>query len=188
VRKAAVEKLTDQAVLMAIVEDHNEYAGVKIEAIIKLPDRDVRLVQLMETIYDPPVHLAIVTHITDQTILSAIAKGEVGIHSEVHIVAIKKLTDQSVLSEIALGKYEKLREKNHYVEKSRAEVRQAAMETLTDQTVLAEIAEKDRDANVRQAAIKKLTDQSALAKIAEVHEDRDVRRAAVNRLEELKKR
>ena len=190
VRQAAVEKLTDQAVLAEIAGTDGDN-DVRKAAVAKLTDQ-AALAEVAKNIWRPDVQMAAVAKLTDQVVLAEIAKtcsnndirqaalgkltdqallAEVarnGIRAEVQMAAVAKLTDQAVIAKVAktCSKY----------------AREAAVEKLIDQAVLAEIATKDSDWNVRYAAVRKLTDQALLAEIAKTDSERGVRQAAVKNL------
>jgi hypothetical protein len=163
--KAAVEKLTDQALLAKIaVEDTN--ADVRYLAVKKLTDQAV-LAKIAVKDREPYVRRAAVQNLTDQAALAKVAVEDK--EWRIRDSAVEKLTDQALLAKIA-------------VEATEASVRPAAVRNLTDQALLAKIAVNDKDPDVREAAVEKLTDQALLAKIAVVDENEWVRRAAVEKL------
>ena len=160
--KAAVEKLTDQALLAKIaVEDTN--ADVRYLAVKKLTDQAV-LAKIAVKDREPYVRRAAVQNLTDQAALAKVAVEDK--EWRIRDSAVEKLTDQALLAKIA-------------VEATEASVRPAAVRNLTDQALLAKIAVNDKDSDVREAAVEKLTDQALLAKIAVVDKDRSVRAKAI---------
>jgi cell division protein FtsN len=165
VRYAAVENLTDQAVLAKIaVEDKAE--SVRIAAVEKLTDQAV-LARVATEDERSFVRYAAVEKLTDQAVLAKIAVHDW--HSDVRRAAAENLTDQAVLTMIA-------------TEGKSTSVRIAAVKNLIDQAVLTMIAAEDWDSEVRHAAVEKLTDQAVLTKIAAADWDSEVRHAAMEKL------
>ena len=164
VRKAAVAKLTDQAALAEVAKNIWR-PDVQMAAVAKLTDQVV-LAEIAKTCSNNDIRQAALGKLTDQALLAEVAKN--GIRAEVQMAAVAKLTDQAVIAKVAktCSKY----------------AREAAVEKLIDQAVLAEIATKDSDWNVRYAAVRKLTDQALLAEIAKTDSERGVRQAAVKNL------
>jgi hypothetical protein len=164
VRKAAVAKLTDQAALAEVAKNIWR-PDVQMAAVAKLTDQVV-LAEIAKTCSNNDIRQAALGKLTDQALLAEVAKN--GIRAEVQMAAVAKLTDQAVIAKVAktCSKY----------------AREAAVEKLIDQAVLAEIATKDSDWNVRYAAVRKLTDQALLAEIATKDSDWNVRYAAVRKL------
>jgi hypothetical protein len=166
VRQAAVYKLTDQALLAKIaVEDNNQY--VRSAAVINLTDQNVLAKIVIEAVdFRFDVREAFL-HLTDQALLARIAieaKNE-----DVRKNAVKDLTDQALRTKIA-------------VEANDADVRATAVEDLTDQAMLAKIAVEDNSTSVRATAVGKLTDQALLTRFAVKDNSSDVRAIAVEKL------
>lgn len=133
VRRAAVQLLTDQAVL----------ANVAI--------RDEQEV----------LNRAALAKITDQAALARVAvagKGGLLEKDAISKEAIDKLTDQRLLMIVATRSRSTVDASSVSLE-----LRLAAAEKITDQALLAKIAIEDDSSEVRAAALKNLTDQSALA-------------------------
>lgn len=160
VRRAAVEKLTDPAVLARMG------MWVKPELTQQVTDPAL-LAEIAVKAKDWAVRRAAVANLTDQPLLAQIASADREIF--VRTTAVEKLLDQPALAQIALQDKE-------------PEVRRAAIEMLTDQALLAKVAVTTKDANVRYAAVEKLTDQTVLAKLAEKDPTPSVRVAAIGKL------
>lgn len=166
VRQAAVYKLTDQSLLAKIaVQDNNQY--VRSAAVINLTDQNVLAKIAIEAVdFRFDVREAFL-HLTDQALLARIAveaKNE-----DVRKNAVKDLTDQALRTKIA-------------IEAKDADVRATAVEDLTDQALLAKIAIEDNSTSVRATAVEKLTDQALLTKFAVKDNNSDVRAIAVEKL------
>ena len=148
VRKAAVEKLTDQAVLAKIAKTDSDWrvrtvAFEKLTgAIAKLTDQAV-LAEIAKTGSESLVRKVAVRKLTAQALLAEIAKTDS--ESDVRKEAVEKLTDQAVLAKIAKTD-------------SESDVRREAVKNLTDQAVLAEIAKTNSSHGIRQVAEKKLAE------------------------------
>jgi hypothetical protein len=136
-------------------------------AVEELTDQTL-LTEIAKNDEDARVRTAAVNNpnLTDQILLAEIVKDSVG--SDVREAAVEKLADQSLLAGIAKNDED-------------ARVRRAAVNNprLSDQTLLAEIARTSAAGDVRQAAVERLTDQTLLCKIAEDDKDGRVRAAAV---------
>ena len=166
VRQAAVYKLTDQALLTKIAEgDNNEY--VRSAAVINLTDQAVLArIAIEANDFGFDVREAFL-HLTDQALLARIAVE--ARNADVRVNAVKDLTDQALLAKIA-------------VEAKNADVRATAVQDLTNQALLAKIAVEDNSTSVRATAVYKLTDQALLAKFAVEDKSSDVRVTAVEKL------
>jgi len=189
VRKAAVEKLTDQSAL----------------AKIAMSDPDSSVIS------------AAVDHLTDQTLLVSVALQAAD--SEARYLALDKITNRQLLSKIALESkdaeigrfaYQNLFDKveNDARDGSKGvetllgaddlamlakissgaalpEVREASVELLSrlkDKTILENMALNDKVAAVRLAAVDELADQATLIKIAATDNDEDVRKDSIKHL------
>lgn len=153
-RKQLIEEITDQSLLMRIVNKNSEFFRSDRHGTKEI---DYRIIA--------------VKHITDQLILARIAQEIPGLCVDVRNTAIMQLTDQSILTTIARNDHNSI-------------VREAAITKLDDQSVLATIAQNDLGRSVREAAITKLTDQSILAAIAQNDPDWAVRVAATKKLDD----
>jgi hypothetical protein len=168
VQVAAAGKLTDQALLSKVaVEAHDE--GVRVAAVKRLTDQALLTkVALQPLSFDnEDVIVAAVEKLTDQALLAKIAtkNGNIGVRA----AAVRTLTDQALKAQIAMG------DKEFFV-------KEAGLKTLTDQALLAKIAVEGRDVGDRCAAVQALTDKALVAKIAVEDESEYVRVAAVQRL------
>ncbi len=198
VRKAAIEKLTDQTILADIVKNTSSFyssssdirkaaiekltdqtlladiaknansSNIQKAAIEKLTDQTI-LADIVENTFSLDVRKAAIEKLTDQTLLADIAKNTKGLWA-VRKAAIEKLTDQTILADIA---------KNT---KEFWAARTAAIEKLTDQTILADIVKKTYSSDISKATIEKLTDQTILADIAKNANSLNVRKAAIEKL------
>jgi len=148
-RLAAVEKITDQAVLaeIAISNDH-------MTEICKLAAKRVSgqpmLAVVARKAKDNSIRLAAAEKVTDQAVLAEIVKTDN--NSNICKKVFEKIDDPALLADIA--------------KTTRIDfLRLAATEKITDQAVLAEIAVKDRSLT----AVKKITDQALLASVAKTN-------------------
>ena len=133
VRKVAVARIKDQAVLAEVVtnEDH---PAVRKAAVEHVTDQAV-LSKVALNDGSDEVRRAAVERVTDQAVLAQIAAEEVKRYShdgkdrnwEVRKAAVARVTDQAVLSKVALND-------------SDEEVCKAAATRVTDQAVLSELA------------------------------------------------
>ena len=166
VRLLAVYKLTDQALLAKIaVGDNDQY--VRSAAVINLTDQNVLVKIAIEADeFGLDVREAFF-HLTDQTLLARIAVE--ARNADVRKLAVKDLTDQALRAKIA-------------IEAKDAYVRATAVEDLTNQALLAKIAVEDNNTSVRATAVYNLTNQALLVKFAVEDKDSDVRAVAVQKL------
>ena len=190
--QAAVEKLTDQA-LLAKIAVNEENSLVRMAAVYKLTDQAL-LAKIAVGDNDQYVRSAAVEHLTDQTVLVKIAIEANDIGYDVR-EAFLHLTDQALLARIAVEAKNKdvrklavkdltdqaLRAKIA-VEAKDADVRATAVEDLTNQALLTKIAVEDNSTSVRATAVYNLTDQALLVKFAVEDKDTDVRAVAVQKL------
>jgi hypothetical protein len=159
VRRAAVDKLTDQALLAKIaIEDEDR--NVRSAAIARLSDAVLAKI----AVWVKP-HLT--ERVADQGLLRRIANEAK--EPSVRVAAVRKLTDQGPLQKIAVE------DKDPYV-------RGTAVAKLADRGLLAKIAIDDKDSHVRGTAAAKISDQGLLARIAVEDKDRHVRNAAAEKL------
>jgi hypothetical protein len=99
VRTAAVERLTDQAVLAKVaIGDKDEY--VRRAAVERLTDQAVLAKVAIED-KDENVRETAVRKITDQALLTRVAIGDKDEY--VRRAAVERLTDQAVLAKVAIG-------------------------------------------------------------------------------------
>ncbi len=154
-RRAAINKLTDQATLAKIALNKNDSGYLRIPAIVRLKDNAV----LEKIVYSQKstgisVRYNAAEQITDQTMLIKIANSD--LVDAVRRRAVRKITDQNVLAGIAL--YNK-----------NSQIREAAVETLQDQKVLGEVALMESsfsgDRSISRTAIQKMTNPAILKKI-----------------------
>jgi hypothetical protein len=146
-RKAAVEKIEDQAALAKLA---NHASGdVRVAAVEKLTDPSLLTYFARRGVWKQ--RRAAVRKLTDQRMLTEIA--EMDDNFDVRIAAVEKLTDPAALTEIAKTA-------------DNFGVRVSAVEKLTDQAVLTEIAKTDRNLRVRMAAVEKVTHPALLTEIA----------------------
>jgi tetratricopeptide (TPR) repeat protein len=147
VRKAAVERLDDKAVL-ADIAMHDEHPGVRQAAVHRLDDEAV-LAEIAVHDEHPGVRQAAVQRLDDEAVLADVAMHDE--HPGVRETAVERLEDPAALAEVAM-------------QNDDPAVREAAVERLADAVVLADIAVHDADPGVRQAAIDRL--MSACAETA----------------------
>ncbi len=143
VRAAAVDNLTDQAVLakVAMTEKDPRVVTWIIKRLKSQVADQTLLARLAVEAENPAVRKVAAWKLTDQPVLSKIAVDD---NDElVREAAVEKLTDQSLLSKIA-------------VEDNYVFVRAAAVEHLIDQELLSKIATEDKDSYVRGAAKNRL--------------------------------
>ncbi len=172
VRRAAVEKLTDQTSL-EMVAMKDEDGDVRLAAVGRLTDQTAlaKVALSLEFDYDVEhrqtnAQIAAVKKLTDQTVLGKIAlQGNMGARD----AAVRKLTDQTELARVA-------------TQGTNGSVRYVAVQKLTDQTVLAQVAIRDADVLTRLFAIDHLMDQAALAQAANGDPYKGNRLAAIARL------
>jgi hypothetical protein len=149
VRQAAVELVTDQAVLGDIARNAEE-GWVRTAALKRLTDQRV-FADLAKDGKEYAVRMGALNCVADDDLLADIAK-----HAEeadVRAAAVERVTDQRLLKDVAKSDKEWA-------------VRKAAVNRMHDNVMLAEIAENDKDPNVSQAAVERITDQSVLAHLA----------------------
>jgi hypothetical protein len=171
VRKAAVEKITDQSILAEIAKN-DKSSDVRKVVVVKLTDQSV-LADVAKNDKDSDVRQVAVEKIilSDvpidhqyqfENIFAIVALTDS--NSNVRKAAVEKITNQSILAKIAKN--------DNY-----PDIRSVAIEKLTDQSELADIAK-----NGNSAAVKKLTNQFFLAKIAKNGDYPDIRSAAIEKL------
>jgi hypothetical protein len=156
VRMAAVEHLTDQAVLAEIARQ-SPLPDYRVAAIERLEDPSV-LAEIATSAgaeggyLGKPAFEAALARITDQKVIERLATGS---GSELaRQAALAKLTDQEALARIGRGlKDDPLSDRSA----------QLIAENLTDQGALAELATSAVSASMRKAARRELKDQPALA-------------------------
>ena len=137
VRKAAVGKLTDHALLAKLaVEDG--VADVRKAAVEKLTDQAM-LAKVAVEDKDEYVRRAAVEKLTDQAVLAKMAMAE-DWRGSFKYVAVERLTDQAMLAKVMM-------------EARDGSVRTAAVKKLTDQAVLAKVAVEDKVSLVRYTAV-----------------------------------
>ncbi len=165
IRKAAAEKLTEETVLIKVaMEDTNSY--VRIVAVEKLTDQSI-LAKVAMTDEDVYVRQAAVSKMTDQAVLSRLAATDKNVN--VRQTAMERLSNKKVLAKIAMDDKD-------------TKIRMSLINKLEDQELFAKLATNDQIVAVRRAAVEKLTDQSVLAKIALNDKDLEMRKAAIERL------
>lgn len=165
VRRAAIEKLSDQAVLADIAKT-DRVSDARRTAVEKLTDQ-VLLAGIAKTGNSSLVREAAVRKLSDQAVLGDIAKNNRRYRAR--RAAVTKLSDKLLLADIAKSD-------------SAWKVREAAVKKLTDCAVLADIGRTDSSWHVRLRAVEKLTDQAVLRDIARTEKDEDVREAAMKKL------
>jgi hypothetical protein len=159
VRKAAVEKLTERTALIDVARNSNYY-DVSEKATMELIEPTVREVDMSPLYMNPDVKFLSMDELVDM------AKNHKS--WQMRKMLIRILDDQNLLDYVA---------KND----SEADVRMAAVKNkyFINQRALAFIAKNDRDSIVRKVAVEKLIDKNALSDIARNDSDADVRLAAV---------
>ena len=165
VRRSAVEKLTDQAMLENIAKNDNDFR-VYEQAIQKVSNQRV-LADIAISSNDSNKGYCASLAITKQELLADVVKRSKC--EEALIEVVKKLEDKALLAETA---------KNSEYFRVRAE----AVMKLDDQALLSYIAENDIDDYPRREAIKKVADQDVLFRIAVSNNDDSTRNAATGRL------
>jgi hypothetical protein len=190
VRRAAVEKLTDQDLLagIAVVDEGSGVRRAAAErlvdqallAVVAVEDRDSDVRGVAAKRVTDPVLLArmgmwvnpdMTRQVTDPALLTRIVAEAKD--SSVRRVAARNITDQALLSKIAVSDRD-------------YEVRVVAVERLTDQALLARLAAEDADAHVHFAAVRTLTDQALLADLAVKAKRQGVRLAAIGKVTDQK--
>jgi hypothetical protein len=147
VRLAAVDQLTDEALLADIAE--NDTAP---EVRRSAAERAQALwAHCAKTTVSELVRELALEKLTDQVLLGQIAASNMA--TDLRAAALAKLSDQHLAAEI--------------VENSDAVLGIAAVKRITDQSLLAEIARTAPGIDVRVKAVAKLTDLVVLARIAE---------------------
>jgi len=149
-REAAVEKISDQAVLKDIAFNAQEY-DARTAALKKITDQTL-LVEITLSNKDIYFRSEAAKRVTDQTVLKGLVQNKKE-KLEIRIAAMWNLTDTSLLIDVALH--------NTY-----SSLRIAAAKHITDQVVLNNIALNDQEEEVRNVAISKISDQSALRDMA----------------------
>ncbi len=138
-RRAALEKLNDQAVLIEVAK--KDLVGmVREDAIRKVDDQQV-LADIAQRDENRDIRVAAVKRLTNQSILARIGRADKDVY--VREAVAQSLNDQGELLRIA-------RTDKWFG------VRQEATKRLTDIAALKEIAEKDEDPFVREAAKKRI--------------------------------
>ncbi len=174
VRKAAVEKLTDQEWLAKVVVEGRD-TDVRGVAVGKLTDETLLtnlqiqavLAKLAGDHQAAEVRKATVEKLTDQAVLAKIAvKDQV---AEVRRAAVKKLTGQSLLAKIAM-------------QDASLDVRITAISKVTDQVLLQRWAANNPQAAIRLASVKGITDDQFLVRRLSVESSAAVRAAIVETL------
>jgi len=158
VRREAVDKLTDQAVLADLAKNDAEYY-VRWGAVKKITDQAV-LTDVAENDKNCYVLLAVAEKLTDQTLAQKVYADLASNYvDDVRLRAAEKLTDQTLAQKVYA-----------YLAKNSADddVRLKAAGKLTDQTLAqkayADLAKKAAD-DVRLEAAGKLTDQTLAQEI-----------------------
>ena len=152
--KAAVEQITDQALLAKVASSASE-TDVRIAAIRKLTDQSTLAKIAME---DDSYFIsqAAIGNLTDQPTLEKIALGRKS--SFLRGEAINKLTNPKILEKIAM-------------EDEDSNVRMSTINKLTNPEILAKIAMQEEKLNIRKRAINKLAKQDMLEKLAAINGD-----------------
>ena len=158
-REAAINKLSDQAILAEVVEYYevggqgarDDYKGISWRLL------DAARKRMAE------MRVAVVA---DQAALAEIAKTD---SERDGCAALERITDQSVLADVARNA-------------RTLKVQAAAVERITNQTLLADIAGQARNSDTRANAAAKLSDQETLIAIAMTDPEPVVRAKAVRRL------
>ena len=157
IRKAAVERMVDQTILVEIARTDAD-ACIRKAAVKKLKEPSI-LAEIAKTDENMDACIAAVEKLNDPVLLADIAKTKTGgILSYKHmdavsLVALEKITDQVLFSDSAKSA--------HYTS-----VRKAATNQLTSQALLTVIATTDKSPAVRKVAVQQLSDQLLLADIA----------------------
>jgi len=174
--KSAIEKLTDQAVLVRIAtydaKDYKRYL-----AVMKI-GRQVDLAQVARTCNFHSTCEIVVHRLCDQAELAHVAENSGW--DDVRIAAADKLYDTALSQRV----YAKLATNHENDEVYQQCVRKAAVERLVDQGLLIEIARNGNHRDVCSAAVMNpaFTDEAALVYIAKHHVDFCVRRHAAGKL------
>ncbi|HEY1205238.1 MAG: hypothetical protein ABSH46_11105 [Bryobacteraceae bacterium] len=205
VRQAAVKKLHKQKTLASIAK-YDKDSDVCAAAVENLTDQAI-LVDLAENGYYETVrgHAVRNPHLADQAVLARIAKsgsrgaGWTSAMETACWAAVGKLTDQALLVEIAKNRNHTARSEaasNRHLtdeallaelatkdEDSSVRVHAVRNPNLTDQALLAHAAKNDENPWVRSSAVERLTDQVLLVEIAKNGEEGEsVRKAAAEKL------
>lgn len=144
VRKAAVERLTNQVLLAEIVMNAKGWEDVRELAVAKVEDQALLVKVALETNYvGYAISCAAARHLKDQTLLAKVALEASGFGEGVCLPAVKGLTNQVLLAKVATAA--KL-----------MDVRQVAMQQLSDQELLARMAVEEVDHHIREAACRRL--------------------------------
>jgi len=171
VRKAAIEQLTDQAILAEIAKTDKECAVCQV-AVKRLTDQAL-LAEIVKTNKKSEVREAAVEKISDQALLAEIARTDRDMY--VCVKALQRMTDQALIIEIA--------------KKYRAEeLQEKVVSLVSDKSLLSSIALGSMSGRARLAAADKLADQAAAqAAYADIAKnvfggDFDVRPAATDKI------
>ncbi|MGO9093761.1 MAG: hypothetical protein ACLQGV_00920 [Bryobacteraceae bacterium] len=164
--KAAIRKLTDQALLAKIALE-SQYASARQAAVLKLTDQSL-LVKIALQDQQANVRQAAVDSLNDQALLATLAIQSK--YTPVRVAAINKLTDQVLLARIAI--------------EGEGWPPSEALRKLTDQAMLAKVAIQSKSQSAGFDAVRKLTDKALLDRVAAEARDQHVRESAVAKLEE----
>jgi hypothetical protein len=174
-RKAAVVRVTDQAVLEEIATQRDVGIGnidVREAATNRLTDQRV-LAEIAKNDRFSDVRRAAVARLTGERMLAGVAKMAECTKNDgtrdVSKAALERVTDQGLLVEIARTA-------------PIAEVRRAAVARVTDEVVAADITKNDVDAGVCESAVARVKDQGLLADIARSAPELHIRWRAAERL------
>ena len=164
-RVNAVEKITDQNVIIDIAKNNSEnYA--RVAAIIKVTDQRV-LFDIAKNNSDGYARQSAINLITDQNVLADIALNDSD--SFVRVTAINNITDQNTLKEI-------------YKNETNSYNRITVVRKITDQNTLIDIYKNDPDKKVREIAVENLTDQYTLIDIYKNDPDISFRSSAFSNI------
>ncbi|MBF0538738.1 MAG: hypothetical protein HQL03_10860 [Nitrospirae bacterium] len=112
VRKAAVEKLTDQKVLADIAK-HDKDWSVRAAAHEKLGNKEEALFEVAKNAMPSKVRKAAVEKLTDQKVLADVAKNDEDWN--IPNAAVAKLTDRTMLEDVAKNaRYSRVRKAAYY--------------------------------------------------------------------------
>ena len=191
----AVKKVEALQILLAKIAITGNYPDVRRAAVEKLKAdlteghslrlreavvsrlTDQTLLALIAKKDDWSAGMAAVEKLTDQTLLAEVAKERRAGGKEIVKAAIQKLTGEEMLAEVA-------KKWAHYSEQ---EIAKAAIDKLTDEKLLAEVAKSN--SYVAEAVIDKLSEQKLVAEVVIAQAQRyndQIAEAAINKLADQK--
>lgn len=151
-RRAAVERITDESVLVDLAKNASDIV-VRIIAINKINDESI-LADIVENDSDIFVRVEAAKKINDESFLANIAK-RYWKNRYACMAAVRKIEDESVLADVA---------KNA----SDSNVRIEAISRISDESVVVDIVKNDFDHDIRIRSVDKITDETILVNLDKI--------------------